>query len=74
MARTHHSHRRQKQARHAARLRIAGGVIGVLSTVAGLIVVVRAHGDRAEPIPRAVASRTSATTVRGTVSDGVKSW
>jgi hypothetical protein len=47
------------------------GVLGV-GAVAGLIVVVRAHGDRAKPTP-AVAARTSATTVRGTVSGGVKS-
>lgn len=69
---THHSHRRQKQARHAARLGIAGGVTGVLGVgaVAGLIVVVRAHGDRAEPSPRTVAARTSATTAGRNTSSG----
>lgn len=56
----HHAHRRQKQARNAARLGMAGGVTGVLgvAVVAGLIVVVRAHGDRTEPTPRTVAART----------------
>jgi len=75
MAPSHHSHRRQKQTRHAARLGIAGGVTGVLGVgaVAGLFVVVRAHGDRTEPTPRTVAARTSATSVKGPRSGGVRS-
>jgi hypothetical protein len=75
MAPSHHSHRRRKRTRHAARLGIAGGVTGVLGVgaVAGLIVVVRAHGDRTEPTPRTVAVRTSATTVKGALSGGVRS-
>jgi hypothetical protein len=75
MAPSHHSHRRKKQTRHAARLGIAGGVTGVLGVgaVAGLIVVVRAHRGGTEPIPRPVAVRTSATAVKGALSGGVRS-
>jgi hypothetical protein len=75
MASSHHSHRRQKQARHAARLGIAGGVTGVLGVgaVAGLIVMVRAHGHQAEPSPRTVAARTSASTAKSALSGGVRS-
>jgi hypothetical protein len=56
------SHRRRKQTRHAARLGIAGGVTGVVgvAAVAGLFVLVRAHGDHSAPSPRTVAARTSA--------------
>ena len=74
MAPSHHSHRRKKQTRHAARLGMAGGVTGVLGVgaVAGLIVVVRAHGGT-EPPPRPVAVRTSATSVKGALSGGVRS-
>jgi hypothetical protein len=62
MAQNHHSHRRQNQARHAARLGIAGGVTGVLGVgaIAGLIVVVRAHHHPGESAPRTVAARTGA--------------
>jgi hypothetical protein len=72
MAPSHHSHRRQKQTRHAAPLGISGGVTGVLGVgaVAGLIVVVRAHGDHTAPTPRTVAVRTSATTVNRALSGG----
>jgi hypothetical protein len=75
MAYSHHSHRRKKQTRHAARLGIVGGVTGVLGVgaVAGLIVVVRAHGAQTEPSPRPVAVRTSATSAKGALSGGVRS-
>lgn len=57
-----HSHRRQKQARHTARLGMAGGVTGVLgvAVVAGGIVLIRAQGHQTEPTPRAMVARTSA--------------
>jgi hypothetical protein len=67
MAQSHRSsHRRRRQTRSAARLGIAGGVTGVLgvAAVAGLVVVVRAHGDHAAPAPRTVAARTSAAPTR----------
>jgi hypothetical protein len=70
MARTQythsHSHRRQKQARRAARLGIAGGVTGVVGVgaIAGLILVVRAHGNHTGPTPRTVAARTDSSRAR----------
>src|SRR3954468_18025796 len=70
MARSHphrHTHRRQKRAGNAARLGVAGGVTGVVgvAAVAGLIVMVRSHGDRTEPGPRTVAARTNASDLNG---------
>jgi hypothetical protein len=56
-----HSHRRQKQARHTARLGMAGGVLGV-APIAGGFVLVPAHGHRSEPTPHAMAARTTAAT------------
>lgn len=55
MATSHHSHRRSR-ARRTARLGIAGGLTGIagVAVVAALIGVVRPHGHRDEPAPRAV--------------------
>jgi hypothetical protein len=67
MAPIHHSHRRQKKSRTAARLGIAGGVTGVLgvAAIAGLIVFVRSHGGgESVGAPGAVAVRTSSAAVR----------
>jgi len=68
----HHAHRRQKQARSSVRLGIAGGVTGVLgvAAVAGLIVVVRAHGGESGPPPRPMAVRTSASRPQSSVRRG----
>jgi hypothetical protein len=73
MARSNHSHRRQKQARNAARVGIAGGVTGVLgvAAIAGLVVV-RTHHDQTASTPRAVAARTK-TTSHVRAATGVRS-
>ncbi|MFB9834312.1 hypothetical protein [Actinoallomurus acaciae] len=57
---SHRSAHRKRRTRRAARLDIAGVVTGVLgvAAVAGLIVVVRTHGDHAATAPRTVAART----------------
>jgi hypothetical protein len=51
---------------------MAGGVAGMLgvAAVAGLIVVVHVHSDRAAATPRTAAERTSAPRLQGTVGRG----